>query len=294
MLDALRRAAGATGVGLGLVVAANRTEPPAEALALAQLAARYAGRGVVGFGLAGDEANGPAAPFTEAFAVARAAGLLSTPHAGEHAGPASVRAALDALGARRIQHGVRAVEDPDLVRRLADEGVCLDVCPTSNVQLGVVPSLEAHPLPALVQAGVAVSLNADDPVIFGSGLLDEYELAAARLRLRRRDHRGHRRRLAPRRAARRRRSAPPASRAPTTGSAAADSPDRTPWHALGPARDATVASRSRATRSCAASWTSTVPIVLSPGLVRSEPHADHASRPARCRRITPGRRTMLL
>jgi adenosine deaminase len=151
--------------------------PPAEAVALARLAARYAGRGVVSFGLADDEAHGPAAPFAEAFAVARAAGLISAPHAGEHAGPESVRAALDALGARRIQHGVRAIEDPDLVRRLVDERVCLDVCPTSNVRLGVVPSLEAHPAPALVQAGVAVSLNADDPVLFGCGLLDEYELA---------------------------------------------------------------------------------------------------------------------
>lgn len=177
LLDATRRAEVATGVGIGLMVATNRMRPPAEAVALARLAARYAGRGVVSFGLADDEANGPAAPFGGAFDIARAAGLISAPHAGEHAGPESVRAALDALGARRIQHGVRSIEDPALVRRLAGEGVCLDVCPTSNVQLGVTPSLEAHPLPALLRAGVPVSLNADDPVIFGSGLLDEYELA---------------------------------------------------------------------------------------------------------------------
>jgi adenosine deaminase len=84
---------------------------------------------------------------------------------------------LDALGAQRIQHGVRSVQDPDLVRRLADEGVCLDVCPTSNVQLKVVDSLASHPLPALLDAGVMVSLNADDPLFFGSGVLAEYELA---------------------------------------------------------------------------------------------------------------------
>lgn len=177
LLHAARQAAADTGVGIGFMLAANRMRPPAEAVALAQLAARYAGRGVVSFGLADDEARGPAAPFAEAFAIARAAGLISAPHAGEHAGPESVRAALDALGARRIQHGVRAIEDPDLVRRLVDERVCLDVCLTSNVQLGVTPSLEKHPLPALLQAGVPVSLNADDPVIFGCGLLDEYELS---------------------------------------------------------------------------------------------------------------------
>ena len=177
LLDAARQATAATGVGIGLMLSANRLRPPAEAVALARLAARYAGRGVVAFGLADDEAHGPAEPFAEAFAIARAAGLISAPHAGEHAGPASVRAALDALGARRIAHGVRAIEDPALVRRLADERVCLDVCPTSNVQLGVTPSLADHPLPALLRAGVAVSLNADDPVIFGSSLLDEYTLA---------------------------------------------------------------------------------------------------------------------
>ncbi len=175
LLDAARQAQAKTGVGIGFMVSTNRMRPPAEAVALAHLAARYAGRGVVSFGLADDEAHGPAAPFAEAFAIARAAGLISAPHAGEHAGPASVRAALDALGARRIQHGVRSIEDPALVRRLVDERVCLDVCPTSNVQLGVTRSLEDHPLPALLQAGVTVSLNADDPVIFGCGLLDEYE-----------------------------------------------------------------------------------------------------------------------
>ena len=177
LLDAARQAEAATGVGIGFMLSANRMRPPAEAIALAQLAARYAGRGVVSFRLADDEAHGPAEPFAEAFGIARAAGLISAPHAGEHAGPESVRAALDALGARRIQHGVRSVEDPRLVQRLVEERVCLDVSPTSNVQLSVSPSLQEHPLPVLLQAGVMLSLNADDPVIFGCGLLDEYELA---------------------------------------------------------------------------------------------------------------------
>ncbi len=177
VLEALNEAARQQGIGGGLMVSTNRMRPPEEAEALARLAARYAGQGVVSFGLAGDEASGPPQPFADAFAIARGAGLLAAPHGGELAGPESVREALDTLGARRIQHGVRAVEDLALLQRLADEQVCLDVCPTSNVHLQVVPSLAHHPLPQLVQAGIPVSLNADDPLVFGAGLLAEYELA---------------------------------------------------------------------------------------------------------------------
>jgi adenosine deaminase len=183
LLDAARRAERDLGVGVGLMVSANRTRDPAEAVALAELAARYAGRGVVAFGLADDETRGRPEPFREAFAIATGAGLISAPHAGEHGGPDSVRAALDALGAQRIQHGVRSVEDPALLQQLVDRGVCLDVCPTSNAQLGVVSSLAEHPLPELLHAGVAVSLNADDPLFFGSGLLAEYELGRSALGL---------------------------------------------------------------------------------------------------------------
>jgi len=175
-LDALASAARRTGVGTGLMVAADRTVDPADAIAQARVAVRYADRGVVSFGLANDEARWPPEPFAEAFAIAREAGLLSTPHAGELDGPASVIGALDALHADRIQHGVRSIEDPELVKRLADEGICLDVCPSSNVLLSVVPSIEDHPLPALLAAGVRCSLNADDPLLFGPGLLEEYEL----------------------------------------------------------------------------------------------------------------------
>ncbi len=161
VLDLLLLAAGQasarTGVAVGLMVSTNRTRPPEDAVALARLAERYAGRGVVSFGLADDETKGRPEPFAAAFDIARAAGLIASPHAGEHGGPDSVRGALDALGARRIQHGVRSTEDPELLRRLADSDVCLDVCPTSNVQLRVVESLAAHPLPALLDAGVNVS-----------------------------------------------------------------------------------------------------------------------------------------
>jgi len=177
LLDAGRQASFRTGVAVGWMLSTNRTRPPEEAVGLARLAERYAGKGVVAFGLADDETRGRPEPFAAAFDIARAAGLVASPHAGEHGGPDSVRGALDALGARRIQHGVRCAEDPELLRRLADSDVCLDVCPTSNVQLRVVESLATHPLPALLDAGVNVSLNADDPLFFGSGILAEYELA---------------------------------------------------------------------------------------------------------------------
>jgi adenosine deaminase len=183
VLDALAAASTRTGVATGLMIAADRTIDPAEAVAQARLAARYVEHGVVAFGLANDEALWPPEPFAEAFAIARHAGLLSTPHAGELAGPDSVLGALDALGADRIQHGVRAIEDPALVQRLADENVCLDVCPTSNVLLSVVPSIEVHPLPQLLEAGVRCSLNADDPLLFGPGLLEEYQICRDRLGL---------------------------------------------------------------------------------------------------------------
>lgn len=181
VLDALAAASARHGIGTGLMLAADRTVDPAIAVDQARLAVKHAGDGIVGFGLANDETMWPPEPFAEAFAITRAAGLLSTPHAGELAGPESVRGALDALGADRVQHGVRAIEDPELVKRLADEGVCCDVCPTSNVMLSVCPTLEASALGPLLDAGVRCSLNADDPLLFGPGLLEEYEICRQRL-----------------------------------------------------------------------------------------------------------------
>ncbi|PRY16649.1 adenosine deaminase [Kineococcus rhizosphaerae] len=177
MLETGQAEAARLGIGFGLMLVAIRNLPPAEAEALAVHAAGFAGRGVVSFGLAADEALFPPAPFEKAFAIAREAGLKSAPHAGELLGPQSVVDALDKLGAQRVQHGVRAVEDPELVRRLAAEGTVLDVCPTSNVALWVVPEIGAHPLPALLEAGVRCSINGDDPLLFGPGLLEEYETA---------------------------------------------------------------------------------------------------------------------
>lgn len=164
-----------TGVGVGLLVSADRTLDPAVGVEQARRAARHAGHGVVAFGLANDEAY-PPEPFADAFAIARSAGLIRAPHAGELGGPDSVRGALDALHADRLGHGVRAVEDPALVRRLADEDVCCDVCPSSNLRLGLYPSIERHPVGTLIDAGVPLTLNGDDPLMFGSSLVDEYRL----------------------------------------------------------------------------------------------------------------------
>jgi adenosine deaminase len=176
ILDELAQTATRLGIGAGFMVAADRTLDPADAVAQAHLAEAYRDQGVVSFGLANDEAGRPPELFSDAYRIARQAGLLSTPHAGELAGPESVVGALDALGADRIQHGVRAIEDPDLVARLASSPVCLDVCPSSNIMLSVFPSLDHHPLPALLDAGVRCSLNADDPLLFGPNLLEEYQL----------------------------------------------------------------------------------------------------------------------
>jgi len=175
-VSAAEEASRATGMGVGLMVACDRTADPANAISSAKVAVKYAGSGVVSFGLDNDETVGPPEWFAEAFAIARDGGLLSTPHAGELVGPGSVVGALDSLGADRILHGVRAIEDPALVDRLASDGVCLDVCPTSNLLLSVAESYDDHPLGALLDAGVPCSVNADDSLLFGASLLDEYQL----------------------------------------------------------------------------------------------------------------------
>ena len=141
-------------------------------------AARYRDRGVVGVGLGGLEADYSAEPYAPVFARARAEGLASVPHAGEVAGPASIRGALDALGADRLRHGIRAVDDPALVDELRDRELVLDVCPISNVRTGAVRSLEEHPLRRLVTAGVHCSVSTDDPAMFDTDLTRDYAAAA--------------------------------------------------------------------------------------------------------------------
>jgi adenosine deaminase len=177
-------AAGARhGVGFGVTVAAMRHRGPERAEDLARFASAYAGQGACALGLTGDEAAFPPGPFARAFAIAAEAGLAAAPHAGELAGPGSVRAAVELLGATRIAHGVRAAEDPALLEDLARRNVTLDVCLTSNKALGLYPDTARHPLPALLAAGVGCSLGADDPLMFGAGLLEEYETARRELGL---------------------------------------------------------------------------------------------------------------
>jgi adenosine deaminase len=177
ILDAVHTASRDTGVGMAVVVAANRMKHPLDARTLARLAVRYTDQGVVGFGLSNDERRGLARDFDRAFAIARDGGLLAAPHGGELAGPASVRDCLDDLHAQRVGHGVRAAEDPHLVRRLADTGVTCEVCPASNVALGVYDKPEDVPLRTLFDAGVPLALGADDPLLFGSRLAAQYEIA---------------------------------------------------------------------------------------------------------------------
>jgi aminodeoxyfutalosine deaminase len=176
--DGARQAEEEHGVIVRLTPDIHRGASMEVACEVARLAVRFKDRGVVGLGLGGLEADYPPEPYAPAFAIAKGGGIGSVPHAGEMAGPASIRGALDALGADRIRHGIRAIEDPSLVSELADRGIVLDVCPTSNLKTGAVTSLHDHPLPKLVAAGVACSVSTDDPAMFDTDLAREYEVAA--------------------------------------------------------------------------------------------------------------------
>jgi adenosine deaminase len=175
--EGIRTGTSSTAIDAGLIVCALRHHDPDTNAAVARSAAAFAGRGVVGFDVAGDELVFPdLAPMREPFAIARAAGLGVTAHAAE-AGPASaVRDALALLGVRRIGHGSRAAEDPALLSWAVDEGICFEVCPTSNVLTGAAASYEAHPGRAFVAAGCDVVAGDDDPVTIGSRLSRELEL----------------------------------------------------------------------------------------------------------------------
>ncbi|MFT4189470.1 MAG: adenosine deaminase [Aeromicrobium sp.] len=179
VLDAVREAEKASGLRMGVVIAANRTRHPLDARTLARLAAQYAGRGVVGFGLSNDERRGDTAAFSPAFRIAADAGLAAMPHGGELRGPEHVTACLDHLRPTRLGHGVRAAEDPRVVERVVREGVALEVCPASNVALGVYDTIEELPIRPLKDAGATIALGADDPLLFGSRLGGQYALLRA-------------------------------------------------------------------------------------------------------------------
>ncbi|GLY27664.1 adenosine deaminase [Kineosporia sp. NBRC 101731] len=180
VLDAAREASETTGCQVAIIVAASRMRHPLDARILARLAARYAGEGsgtVVGFGLSNDERRGDTEEFAGAFRIARNAGLASVPHSGELRGPDHVLQTLDTLHPDRLGHGVRAAESPEVLDRVIEAGVALEVCPASNVALGVYPTLDEVPLQKLVDAGARVALGADDPLLFGPRLAAQYEAA---------------------------------------------------------------------------------------------------------------------
>jgi adenosine deaminase len=185
MIDALdgplREAELDGGPTVGICVSLSRTYSAQVADELVEVVLDLAHPRVVGISIDGDEAAGSHNErFASAFATARRGGLRRCAHAGESSGPAGVREAVEILGAERIDHGIRCVEDPALVAELAERRVPLDICPTSNLVLGLVDNLSAHPIEALRQAGVRVSVNTDDPLLYGIDLVGEYERCASR------------------------------------------------------------------------------------------------------------------
>ena len=164
-----------TGIEGRILISCVRNFGVDPAMRVAQYAAGRPHPYVVGFSMAGDEENYPPAAYADAFRLAADAGLGCTVHAGEWAGPESVRGGLE-LPVSRIAHGVRSIEDPELVEELAERGIYLECCPTSNVVLGIYPSYEEHPLPTLSAAGVKVTLGSDDPPYFAASIGGEYDI----------------------------------------------------------------------------------------------------------------------
>jgi aminodeoxyfutalosine deaminase len=176
--DGAQQAQEETGVIVRLTPDLHWGIEPDEACEVARRAAVFRDRGVVGLGAGGREGTRPPRDYARAFAIARDGGLGSVPHAGETLGPPFIYAVLEDLGADRIRHGIRAIEDPRLLEELALRGTVLDVCPTSNLRTRVVDTLDHHPLPRLIAAGVACSVSTDDPAMFGTDLTQEYGLVA--------------------------------------------------------------------------------------------------------------------
>ncbi|KAA9089213.1 adenosine deaminase [Microbacterium radiodurans] len=178
LLAAFRIASERWGITGGLIVCIVRDEPVASAAALIEELAPRAGE-VLGIGLDSAEVGYPPSLFTEVFARARELGLHRVAHAGEEAPPAYIWEALRLLDVERVDHGIRAVDEPELVRHLAERRVPLTVCPLSNVRLRAVADLSSHPIRALVDAGVVVTVNSDDPAYFGGYIADNYAALAA-------------------------------------------------------------------------------------------------------------------
>jgi adenosine deaminase/aminodeoxyfutalosine deaminase len=182
VFDAVERAArearARTGVRLQWIFDAVRHFGIEHVREVLRWAITFRPRGVVAFGIGGDEAGGPAELFVDIFREAREAGLRLTAHAGEAVGPESIRKAIELLGAERIGHGLTAIQDPKVMALLRGRRIPLEVCPTSNVATGLVARLEDHPLPRFLDAGLVVTLNSDDPAMFGTSLQEEFERSA--------------------------------------------------------------------------------------------------------------------
>lgn len=176
--EGMARAKAKTGIEGRMIVTGVRNFGVESIERAARFAARCGHPLVTGFGVAGDERIGDLEDYVRAFEIAREAGLGITVHAGELMGWESVEAALDHIRPSRIGHGVRAIENPELVRRIADEGVVLECCPGSNIALKLFDSFADHPFPALRAAGCKVTLNSDDPPYFWTSLKREYDIAA--------------------------------------------------------------------------------------------------------------------
>ena len=182
VIQAVLRGLAAAPLRTAAIVCAMRHHAIEDNVELARIAGRFAGRGVVGFDLAGDEARWPTSTHRPAFEAARAAGLKLTCHAGEAGPPSNVEEALD-LGVERIAHGVLGAREPAVVARVRSEGVTLDLCPSANWKCNLVARIEDHPLPELVRSGVRCTISTDSATVAGTTLSAEFELAHRRLRM---------------------------------------------------------------------------------------------------------------
>lgn len=179
ILDEAKLASRDTGVEVGIIVAASRVRHPLDARTLARLAVSMAGDGpgeVIGFGLSNDERRGITSEWAPAFNIARRGGLATVPHAGELLGPDHVADVVAHLKPTRLGHGVRSVEDPALLERIVADGIALEICPSSNISLGVYADAAAIPFDALLHSGAKIALSADDPLLFLTRLTDQYRI----------------------------------------------------------------------------------------------------------------------
>ncbi len=181
VIETVDEASSRYGIQTNLIASINRHEPLSLGEEVAQLAVDRMNRGVIGLDLAGGEADFPGEEFAPLFQSAKEAGMRITIHAGEWGGPELVKLAMDTLGAERIGHGVRVMEDPNTVAEARERQIPFEVCPTSNYQSGVVTGLHLHPLPAMIAAGLNVTVNTDDPGISQITLSDEYEVSCDQL-----------------------------------------------------------------------------------------------------------------